>query len=137
MIDEKFSLSVVVPTYNEEEVLPEFHGRLTAVLESIGNDWEIVYINDGSTDRTLEVLKGFNDPRVAIIDLSRNFGKEIAMTAGLDHAPGDAVVVIDADLQDPPELIPDLVLKWRQGYDVVYARRTLAGRRNLAEKNHG
>jgi glycosyltransferase involved in cell wall biosynthesis len=86
---------------------------------------EVVYVNDGSRDRTLEILKGLQatDLRVVIVDLSRNYGKEIALTAGLDHARGDAIVVVDADLQDPPELIPDLVAKWREGYDVVYARR--------------
>jgi len=118
------TLSVVVPAFNEKEVLPEFHRRTSAVLESLGVAWEIVYVNDGSSDRTLDVIKGFGDSRVSVIDLSRNFGKEIAMTAGLDHAKGDAVVVIDADLQDPPELIPELVAKWREGFDVVYARRT-------------
>jgi glycosyltransferase involved in cell wall biosynthesis len=122
---EKFTLSVVVPAYNEEEVLPELHRRLSAVLETLGAEWEILYVNDGSTDGTLRVVNGFNDPRVALIDLSRNFGKEIAMTAGLDHARGDAVVVIDADLQDPPELIPELVHKWKEGFDVVYARRSV------------
>jgi polyisoprenyl-phosphate glycosyltransferase len=123
-LKESFTVSVVVPAYNEEEVLPELQKRLSAVLESMDVGWEIVYVNDGSTDKTLEVLNGFAGPRVAVIDLSRNFGKEIAMTAGLDHARGDAVVVIDADLQDPPELIPELVRKWREGFDVVYARRT-------------
>jgi glycosyltransferase involved in cell wall biosynthesis len=122
---QKLTLSVVVPAYNEEEVLPELHRRLSAVLDTLGVEWEILYINDGSTDGTLEVVNGFNDPRVALIDLSRNFGKEIAMTAGLDHARGDAVVVIDADLQDPPELIPELVQKWQEGFDVVYARRSV------------
>jgi polyisoprenyl-phosphate glycosyltransferase len=121
---EKSTLSVVVPAYNEEEGLSEFHRRLTAVLESLDVDWEVLYVNDGSSDGTLSVMSGLNDPRVAIIDLSRNFGKEIAMTAGLDHARGDAVVVIDADLQDPPELIPELVRRWQEGFDVVYARRT-------------
>lgn len=117
-------LSIVVPAYNEEEVLPEFHKRLTSVLEEVEGSCEILYVNDGSSDRTLEVLNGFNDPRVTIIDLSRNFGKEIALTAGLDHTKGAAVVVIDADLQDPPELIPKFIEKWQGGYDVVYARRT-------------
>ncbi len=120
----RFSLSVVVPAYNEAAVLPEFHRRLCSVLTTLDADWEIVYVDDGSTDRTLEVMAGFGEPRVAVVELSRNFGKEIAMTAGFDHARGDAVVVIDADLQDPPELIPELVAKWREGYDVVYAKRT-------------
>jgi glycosyltransferase involved in cell wall biosynthesis len=122
--NQEFKLSVVIPAYNEEEVLPEFHKRLTSVLEEIEGACEILYVNDGSSDRTLEVLNAFKDPRVAIIDLSRNFGKEIALTAGLDHAKGEAVVVIDADLQDPPELIPKFIEKWQEGYDVVYARRT-------------
>ena len=120
----KLILSVVVPAYNEEEVLPEFHRRLSEVLETLNVSSEILYINDGSGDATLKVIKDFQDPRVAIIDLSRNFGKEIALTAGLDHARGEAVIVIDADLQDPPELIPKLVEKWQEGYDVVYARRS-------------
>src|SRR5262245_27079127 len=118
-------LSVVVPAYNEEEVLPEFHQRLSAALGTMPGAAEIIYVNDGSTDRTLAEMRQLRaaDPRVAILDLSRNFGKEIALTAGLDHAAGDAVVVIDADLQDPPELIPELVKHWLDGYDVVYAQR--------------
>jgi len=87
-------------------------------------NWEVLYVNDGSTDDTLSVLHQLREPHVAIINLSRNFGKEIALTAGLDHARGDAVIVIDADLQDPPEVIPELVQKWHEGFDVVYARRT-------------
>ena len=122
--NQELKLSVVIPAYNEEEVLPEFHKRLTSVLEEVEGACEILYVNDGSSDRTLEVLNDFKDPRVAIIDLSRNFGKEIALTAGLDHTKGEAVVVIDADLQDPPELIPEFIEKWQEGYDVVYARRT-------------
>jgi glycosyltransferase involved in cell wall biosynthesis len=96
------------------------------VLAKLGMDWEIVYVNDGSRDGTLDVLHKLeaHDPHVAIVDLSRNFGKEIALTAGLDYSRGDAVVVIDADLQDPPELIPELIAGWREGYDVVYAKRT-------------
>jgi glycosyltransferase involved in cell wall biosynthesis len=128
------TLSVVVPAYNEEEVLPEFHRRLSAVLDNLDLTSEILYVNDGSRDRTLETIQGFADPRVAVIDLSRNFGKEIALTAGLDHADGDAVVVIDADLQDPPELIPQLVARWREGYDVVYARRTARDGETLLKK---
>ena len=119
------SLSVVVPAYNEQDVLTEFHLLLAAVLDGLPLTAEVVYVNDGSTDDTLAVLHRLRaaDPRAGIIDLSRNFGKEIALTAGLDHASGDAVVVIDADLQDPPELIPQLVNHWREGYDVVYAKR--------------
>jgi len=119
------SLSVVVPVYNEEDVLPEFHRRLGAVLDALPVSAEIVYINDGSSDATLSLLTALRetDARVALIDLSRNFGKEIAMSAGLDFAHGDAVVVIDSDLQDPPELIPDMVRVWREGFDVVLMRR--------------
>lgn len=118
-------LSVVVPCYNEQEVLPEFHRRLAAVLSALGLPWEVVYVNDGSRDGTLEVMRGLQAgcPQVAIVDLSRNFGKEIAMTAGLDACIGDAIVIIDADLQDPPELIPQLVAEWQAGFDMVYARR--------------
>jgi polyisoprenyl-phosphate glycosyltransferase len=119
-------LSVVVPAYNEVEVLPEFHRRLSAVLDKIGCEIQVIYVNDGSTDRTIDILEDLRkkDARVAIVDLSRNFGKEIAMTAGFDHAEGDAVVIIDADLQDPPELIPELLKHYQDGFDVVYAQRT-------------
>lgn len=118
-------LSIVVPAYNEEAVIREFYKRLTSVVDCIELDAEIVFVNDGSRDATLNIMRELcsQDRRVALIDLSRNFGKEIALTAGLDHARGDAVVVIDADLQDPPELIPELLREWRAGYDVVYARR--------------
>lgn len=118
-------LSIIVPAYNEEEVLPEFHRRLNTVLDKLGCQAQIVYVNDGSTDGTIAVVHRLRqaDPRVAVVDLSRNFGKEIAMTAGFDHAQGDAVVVIDADLQDPPELIPELVQHYQAGFDVVYAQR--------------
>lgn len=119
-------VSVVVPCYNEQESVPEFQRRLTAVFGNLDCDLEVIYVNDGSKDRTMEMLYALHtqDQRIKIIDLSRNFGKEIAMTAGLDLARGDAVVVIDADLQDPPELIPDLIKEWRGGYDVAYAMRT-------------
>lgn len=119
-------LSVVVPAFNEAEGLPHFHARLSAVLQDLPLQAEIVYVNDGSDDATLEVMHTLadNDRRVAIVNLSRNFGKEIALTAGLDHARGDAVIVIDADLQDPPELITEMIRRWREGYDVVYAKRT-------------
>jgi glycosyltransferase involved in cell wall biosynthesis len=123
----ELTISVVVPAYNEEAVLGEFYRRTAAVLSQIGAPFEIVFVNDGSRDGTLRVLHELRaqDPRVVIVDLSRNFGKEIAMTAGLDHCAGEVVVVIDADLQDPPELIEDFVAAWREGYDVVYAVRTV------------
>jgi glycosyltransferase involved in cell wall biosynthesis len=119
-------LSVVVPCYNEQEVLPEFHRRLSAVFEKLTCEKEIVYVNDGSTDGTLGVINELksNDPRVGIVDLSRNFGKEIAMAAGFDYACGDAIVVIDADLQDPPELIPEMIQQWQGGYDVVMVQES-------------
>lgn len=120
------TISVVVPAYNEKEVLPEFHRRTSAVLDGLDLKSEIIYVNDGSTDETLDLLKSLQatDPRIVIVDLSRNYGKEIALTAGLDHARGDAAIPIDADLQDPPELIPELIAKWHEGYDVINARRT-------------
>lgn len=122
-------LSVVVPVYNEERVAAEFHKRLSAVLDGLnisGIASEIVYVNDGSRDKTLDILRHLlkNDPRMAIVDLSRNFGKEHAMTAGIAKAAGDAVIVIDTDLQDPPELIPQMLEKWREGYDVVLMKRS-------------
>jgi len=120
-----YSLSVVVPAYNEQEVLSEFHRRLAQTLDQMSCEAEIVYVNDGSRDNTMVVLHAIRavDPRVSIVDLSRNFGKEIAVSAGLEHSAGDAVIIIDADLQDPPELIPALVAKWQHGYDNVYAKR--------------
>lgn len=119
-------LSVIVPAYNEEQVLPEFHRRTDAVLRGLGLPFEIIYVNDGSSDGTMAVLRSLYDSEpdnVVVVGLSRNFGKEAAMTAGFEHSRGEAVVVIDADLQDPPELIGEMVEQWRAGYDVVYARR--------------
>ncbi len=117
--------SVVIPMYNEAEIIGEMHRRLAAVMSALGAQWEAVYVNDGSRDASLSIVENLQqaDSHIAIVSLSRNFGKEIATTAGLDHAQGDAVIVIDADLQDPPEVIPRLVAAWRSGYDVVYARR--------------
>jgi glycosyltransferase involved in cell wall biosynthesis len=118
------TFSVVVPVFDEAEVLPELHRRLAAVMDTLGT-WEVVYVNDGSRDTSLCVLEALHrtEPNVAIVNLSRNFGKEIATTAGLEHASGAAVIVIDADLQDPPEVIPALVAAWRAGADMVYAQR--------------
>jgi glycosyltransferase involved in cell wall biosynthesis len=120
------SLSMVVPVFNEEDVLAEFHKRTSKVLDEIGASAEILYVNDGSRDRSPAILAELQgaDPRVAVINLSRNFGKEIALTAGLDHSRGEAVVIIDADLQHPPELIPAMISRWREGFEVVYATRT-------------
>ena len=119
-------LSIVVPCYNEELVLAELHDRLVSVLDQLGDtDGEIVYVDDGSKDRTPALLKELQlrEPRVGVVSLSRNFGHQIAVTAGLEHAGGDAVVIIDADLQDPPEVILEMVARWREGYQVVYGLR--------------
>ncbi|WP_254777165.1 glycosyltransferase family 2 protein [Paenibacillus sp. yr247] len=119
-------VSIIVPVFNESANIMEFYFRVTRVMNQTGYDYEMVFINDGSKDDTLDKLHGFRekDRRIKIIDLSRNFGKEIALTAGLDNCRGDAVIPIDADLQDPPEVIPDLLAKWEDGYDVVYATRS-------------
>jgi len=123
-------VTVVTPFLNEEESLPELYRRLAAVFQAQPETAEFLFIDDGSTDRSVAVLKDFQqkDSRVRLLRLSRNFGHQIAITAGLDHASGDAVVIIDADLQDPPEVISDLLSKWREGADVVFAvRRSRAG----------
>jgi dolichol-phosphate mannosyltransferase len=119
-------LSVVIPCMNEEEVLRETNRRLVAVLEGISLNFEVVYVDDGSTDSTPELLGELQarDPRIRVVRFSRNFGHQVAITAGLEHASGDAVAIIDADLQDPPEVILDFVAKWLDGYDVVYGVRT-------------
>jgi len=119
-------ISVISPVFNEEEVISDFLNRITLILKSITESFEIICVNDGSKDGTLDLIveRRKTDPRIHIINLSRNFGKEAALTAGLDHARGRAVIPIDADLQDDPELIPDMVSKWREGYDVVVAVRS-------------
>ena len=119
-------LCVVVPAYNESEGLREFHKRLAAVLDQLDLRSAVLYIDDGSRDDTYAVMEALRatDGRVSTLKLSRNFGKELALTAGLDHADADAVVVIDADLQDPPELIPQFVQHWREGNDIVYGTRS-------------
>ena len=118
-------LSIVCPAYNEQEVLALFHRRVREAMEAIEQPFEIVFVNDGSRDGTLPLMRLIRErfPNTTIVDLSRNFGKEIALSAGIDAASGDAVVVIDADLQDPPELIAELIGEWRKGYEVVYAQR--------------
>jgi dolichol-phosphate mannosyltransferase len=124
--DRRMLLSVVIPCMNEEEVLRETNRRLVAVLEGISLNFEIVYVDDGSTDSTPELLSEMqaHDSRIRVVRFSRNFGHQIAITAGLEHASGDAVAIIDADLQDPPEVLLDFVAKWLDGYDVVYGVRT-------------
>ncbi len=122
------TLSVVVPVYGSADILPEFHRRLTAALDALEPPIrrQIVMVNDGSPDASLDVLRviAATDPTVRVVSLSRNFGHQVAITAGLDHVTGDAVVVIDDDLQDPPEVIARMVEKWREGYQVVYGQRT-------------
>ena len=119
-------VSLLIPAYNEEAVLDTLYARLTKLADDTKKySFEFLFINDGSRDKTLDIIKGYakSDPRVAYVNLSRNFGKEIAMIAGLDHVTGDATVIIDADLQDPPELIPRMLTLWEKGHDDVYAKR--------------
>jgi glycosyltransferase involved in cell wall biosynthesis len=118
-------LSVIVPLFNEEQVIVEMYSRISTVLDNSSVDFEVVLVNDGSRDRTEELAKAIcrDDPRVKLITFSRNFGHQIAVTAGLDRAAGQAVVIIDADLQDPPEVIIDMLKKWRKGSHVVYGVR--------------
>ncbi len=119
--------SVVAPVYNEEQLVEKFYQRVHDVMEGLGEPWELVLINDGCRDKSPELMDAIHaqDPEhVVILHFARNFGHQIAITAGMDYARGDAVVVIDSDLQDPPEVIPDLIAKWREGYEVVYAVRT-------------
>jgi glycosyltransferase involved in cell wall biosynthesis len=122
----KSLISLVVPVYNESEVLGAFYERASQVLASIPDfEYEILFIDDGSKDDSFEQMSAFaaHDPRVRVLKFSRNFGHHVAITAGIDHAGGDCVVVIDADLQDPPEVIRLMVEKWREGFDVVYGSR--------------
>ena len=118
--------SLVIPVWNEEAVLPVLYERIVQVLDSTGERWETIFVNDGSRDRTLPMLLELNasDPRIKVLNFSRNFGHQIAITAGCDYADGDAVIVMDADMQDPPEVILQMIARWREGYDVVYAVRT-------------
>jgi polyisoprenyl-phosphate glycosyltransferase len=120
-------ISVVVPVYNEELVVTESYRRLKEVMEGLNESYELIFVNDGSRDATCDMLRGIcaSDPSARLIDFSRNFGHQTAITAGMNFASGDAVVVIDADLQDPPEVIPAMIAKWREGYDVVYGRRAV------------
>ncbi len=119
-------ITIIIPAYNEEETLEKLYDRLSGVVNKIDNyEFEMLFINDGSKDKTRDILKLLRekDNRISYVNFSRNFGKEIAMMAGMDYANGDAVVFIDADLQDPPELIPELIKYWEEGYDDVYAKR--------------
>lgn len=117
--------SVVVPAYNEQEVLEETYRRLTEVMEQTNETYEIIFINDGSRDRTYEIAESLckKDSRIKLINFSRNFGHQIAVTAGMEYSSGQAIVIIDADLQDPPHVILEMIKKWKDGYDVVYGQR--------------
>jgi dolichol-phosphate mannosyltransferase len=118
-------LSVIIPVFNEQENIPVLYSRLAAVLEGIKIEYEVIFVDDGSQDNSVELVNGLasQDKRVVLVELARNFGHQVAITAGLDFAQGKAVVVMDADLQDPPEVLPQYIHKWREGYDVVYAIR--------------
>lgn len=118
--------SLIIPIYNEEENIAELYRRISLVMDQLDQSVELIFINDGSRDNSLKLIRKLQeqDDRVCYLSLARNFGHQIAVTAGLNSARGQAVIILDADLQDPPELIPDLLEKWRQGYQVVYAQRT-------------
>lgn len=119
--------SFIVPVYNEEKTLPELYRRVSAVMNQLDSPVELVLVNDGSRDNSLQLIRDLNqkDPRVCYLSLARNFGHQVAVTAGLNFVRGQVIVILDADLQDPPELIPQMIEKWEQGYKVVYAQRTL------------
>ena len=119
-------ISIIIPTYNEQESLPFLYERLNKIMAEIPNyGFEVLFVNDGSKDQSLEIIKSFRkkDERYNYVDFSRNFGQEVAMAAGIDYVTGDCAIFMDADLQDPPELIPELIKHWEEGYDDVYARR--------------
>lgn len=121
------SITLLIPAYNEAPVLPKLYDRLTSLADTLPDyKLEFLFVNDGSRDETLDIIKGYakKDKRISYVNLSRNFGKEIAMIAGIDHVNSDALVIIDADLQDPPELIPEMIKIWQEGYDDVFARRS-------------
>lgn len=119
------TISVVVPIYNEQENLPELRRRMSAALDGIGDSWELILVNDGSRDASAEMIRSYHaeDPRIKLINFSRNFGHQPAVTAGVHHSTGQCVILIDGDLQDPPEVIPEMVAKWKEGFQVVLAER--------------
>jgi dolichol-phosphate mannosyltransferase len=129
-------LSFVIPIYNEEENLPELHRRLSAVADTLDGQIEFVFVNDGSRDRSLSWIRSLRkqDKRVCYLSFARNFGHQIAVTAGLNFARGQLVIVLDADLQDPPELIPEMIERWREGYQVVYARRIARQQESITKR---
>jgi dolichol-phosphate mannosyltransferase len=120
-------ISLVIPCYNEEESILQTCAELAETMKNTGEDFELIFVDDGSKDKTLQILKEqqLQNSKIRILSFSRNFGHQIAVTAGIDHAKGQAVILIDADLQDPPELIPEMIKKWKEGYDVVYGQRHL------------
>lgn len=130
------ALSIVAPVYNEQKCLPEFWRRLDAVIRQLDLNAEIILINDGSEDESLQILRELRrkDSRIKILNFSRNFGHQVAVKAGIDYAQGDAVIIMDTDLQDPPEVIPDFLAKCKEGYDVVYAVRTSREGESLFKK---
>lgn len=132
----KPSFSFVLPVFNEESTIAETYRRLARVIDELKSEVEIIFVDDGSRDRSLEFMRGLRqqDSRLCYLSLARNFGHQVAVTAGLQFAQGEAVVVLDADLQDPPELIPALIQKWREGYQVVYAQRTARRRETRAKR---
>ena len=117
--------SVVIPAYNEQEVINESYNRITNVLTGMGQTYELIFVNDGSNDQTAQIIAGFceKDPAVRLINFTRNFGHMAAITAGMEFSGGQAVFIIDADLQDPPEIFPEMALKWKEGYHVIYGKR--------------
>lgn len=130
-------ISVLVPCYNEEDSLPLFYKELCTLMNNHPKyDWELLFINDGSKDQTIQIIKTLckSDHRICYIDLSRNFGKENAMLAGFDYVTGDCMIIMDADLQDPPALIPDMINYWEQGYEDVYAKRKSRGEESWLRK---
>lgn len=131
-------VSILVPCYNEEKSLPLLYPELIKLMDSQNNyEWEVLFVNDGSQDNTIGIIKSFRetDERISYVDLSRNFGKENAMLAGIDYVTGDCMVIIDADLQDPPSLIPEMLKYWEEGYQDVYAKRADRGRESWLRKN--
>ena len=118
--------SIVIPVFNEEKVLPVLHGRLLPLLDQLDGDAEVILVNDGSSDQSYRIIRDLHerDPRFRVVNLARNFGHQIAITAGIDLAAGQAVVIMDADLQDPPEVVLEMAAKWREGYEIVYGVRT-------------
>lgn len=120
------TFSIVAPNFNESQTIPEFYRRVCATMDALGEPWELVWVDDGSTDDSADKIRliATQDPRVRKVIFARNFGHQIAVTAGLDYSRGQAVIIMDSDLQDPPEVIPELIAKWREGFEVVYAIRT-------------